>query len=457
MKRPKSVYRELCSGLNALKKKLFRAESVIWLLIASLLLLPVATFQSIAEAKKAQMLLQAREISSLTESIRTYYADNVVARLQAADGKAVFSDDYRNIHGGIPIPATLSIELGALFDRAHTDGRVSYGFMSDYPFAKRASYPLDNFEQTALKAFRNNEKLEFFDSYIKGSPFQDSSRYRFATPVRMRQACVTCHNQHPDSTKRDWRIGDVRGIQEVTIRSINPEGFGNLTNLFAYIGFLGATSLAATAVFHRQSKKLMKANNELRMSGKREAKLSEKLAKQLEEISIFGSVVDDSIVGISIADMSKEDQPIIYVNKAFTQVTGYTKEMAIGYNCRYLQGPETQASEIDKIRQALRQGLTYSGKIINYRNDGSKFWNMLTLYPIRMGDSRKPDYYVANQVDITSIMNIASENHDKCAEILDSLSSLSTKLSLLINNNDQQLLEDLRKIRSLTSSLEIEP
>ncbi|MFM9101694.1 MAG: hypothetical protein ACKOPS_10300, partial [Cyanobium sp.] len=67
------------------------------------------------------MQLQAEEISTLASGIRAYYADNVISRLQAADGKAVYSENYREVHGGIPIPATLSIELGALFDNAHTD------------------------------------------------------------------------------------------------------------------------------------------------------------------------------------------------------------------------------------------------------------------------------------------------------------------------------------------------
>ena len=388
-------------GLDRVWRWIWRPDTVLWLLLASLLLLPFVMLASMGGARVAQMKLQADEISTLASGIRSYYADNVIARLQAADGQAVYSENYRDVHGGIPIPATLSIELGALFDNAHSDGRISYEFLSDYPFAKRLSHPLDAFEQSAIQAFRADPKLKTY-TQLKGNGLGRSS-YRFATPVLMRSACVTCHNAHPDSPKRDWKVGDVRGIQEVTVRGIQAEGFGNLAGLFGYVGLLGLTSLAATAGFQRQSQKLSSLNRQLLDSSQRESTLSARLADQLQELSIFGSVVDDSIIGITIADMRKPDAPLIYVNNAFSVITGYSRELAIGYNCRFLQGADTDPAELERIRAALRSGGSYSGELINYRQDGTRFWNRLTLYPIRIGDRDSPDYYVANQVDVTSL------------------------------------------------------
>ena len=388
-------------GLDRVWRWIWRPDTVLWLLLASLLLLPFVMLASMGGARVAQMKLQADEISTLASGIRSYYADNVIARLQAADGQAVYSENYRDVHGGIPIPATLSIEMGALFDNAHSDGRISYEFLSDYPFAKRLSHPLDAFEQSAIQAFRADPKLKTY-TQLKGNGLGRSS-YRFATPVLMRSACVTCHNAHPDSPKRDWKVGDVRGIQEVTVRGIQAEGFGNLAGLFGYVGVLGLTSVAATTVFQRQSQKLSSLNRQLLDSSQRESSLSARLADQLQELSIFGSVVDDSIIGITIADMRKPDAPLIYVNNAFSVITGYSRELAIGYNCRFLQGADTDPAELERIRAALRSGGSYSGELINYRQDGTRFWNRLTLYPIRIGDRDSPDYYVANQVDVTSL------------------------------------------------------
>ncbi|MCP9805310.1 DUF3365 domain-containing protein [Cyanobium sp. T1B-Tous] len=402
MKRALSFQRVSLASLGrrlaGLRRWIWRPDTVLLVLLASLLLLPLVTVVATSRATVAQMKLQADEISTLATGMRAYYADNVIARLQAADGKAVFSENYRDVHGGIPIPATLSIELGALFDNAHSDGRITYEFLSDYPFAKRTTQPLDLFEKEAISAFRSNPDLTVFDR-LDGFGLGRST-YRLATPVRMRAACVTCHNAHPDSPKRDWKLNDVRGIQEVSVRGLQAEGFGNISWVFGYAGVVGVISVVTTSVFKKQSSAFSKLNRQLVDSTQREIDLAGRLADQLQELSIFGSVVDDSIVGISIADMNKPDEQLIYVNNAFVEITGYPKELAIGYNCRFLQGPDTDPQELARLRQCIRDGQSFAGELINYRMDGTRFLNRLTLYPIRIGDNKKPDYYVANQVNV---------------------------------------------------------
>ena len=80
-----------------------------------------------------------------------------------------------------------------------------------------------------------------------------------------------------------------------------------------------------------------------------------------------------------------------------------SRDLAVGYNCRFLQGPETDPAELQILRDALKTGQAYSGELINYKQDGTRFWNRLTLYPIRLGENDTPDYYVANQVDVTAL------------------------------------------------------
>jgi PAS domain S-box-containing protein len=395
------------TGLSRARLPWFGADALLGLLLTSLLCLPLVMLQSLSGATVAQMELQAEEISTLASGIRAYYADNVIDRLQAANGKAVYSENYRDIHGGIPIPATLSIELGALFDNSHTDGRITYEFLSDYPFAQRASRPLDGFEMEALKEFRSDPDRQSFTKLVGNG--LGASTYRLATPILMRNACVTCHNVHPDSPKRDWKVGDVRGIQEVTVRGLRVDGFGEFGWMFGYVGLLGITSVAATVAFKNQSGKLERLNRRLLESSQRESNLLARMADQVQELSIFGGVVDNSIVGISIADMRQKDQPLIYVNEAFSLVTGYSKELALGYNCRFLQGLDTDPVEIQRIREAISAGDSYSGELLNYRLDGTRFWNRLTLYPVRSSKEpgAKPDFYVANQIDISPLKNNA--------------------------------------------------
>jgi PAS domain S-box-containing protein len=397
--------------LAALVRWCWRPDTILVLLIAALVFLPVVMFSAISAATVGQMQLRAREISTLASGIRAYYADNVIARLQASPGKVVISENYRLVHGAIPIPATLSVELGSLFDNANGDGRMTYGFLSDYPFAKRNSRPLDDFEQAALDAFRRDPQRQTYSRLVGGR--LGPSAYRLATPVLMRQACVTCHNTHPDSPKRDWKVGDVRGIQEVSVRGgMQGEGLAHLSPLLGYVGVVGLISVAATSAFQRQSRQLQRLNRQLKEVSQRETGLSSQLSQQLQELRIFGSVVDHSIISIAIADMHQYDLPLIYVNKAFTDLTGYGAELAIGYNCRFLQGPETDPRELERIRGALRSGSSYTGELVNYRKDGSRFWNRLTLYPVG-GEPGAPDYFVANQVDVTSLRQQAGVPFDQ--------------------------------------------
>ncbi|MBD2423368.1 DUF3365 domain-containing protein [Cyanobium sp. FACHB-13342] len=403
---------------------------VLVLLIVCLIGLPFVMASSLSAATVKQMELQADEISTLATGIRGYYADNVVARLQEANGQAVFTENYRDVHGGIPIPATLSIELGALFDSAHSDGRINYAFLSDYPFAKRDVPPLDGFETDALRAFRQDPELP---RYVKlERPWLGRSTYRLATPVLMRPACVTCHNQHPDSPRKDWKVGDVRGIQEVTVRGIQVDGFGQIGYLVGYVGLLGLVSVGATATFQRQNRLLLTTNDRLREGSRREVNLSDKLRQQVQELSLLGAVVENATFGVSIADMRQDDYPLIYVNEAFCRITGYPKEKASGFNCRFLRGPDTDPVTVSEIARAIREGKSYSCELINYRLNGEKFWNRLTIYPFG-GKPGKPDFYVGNQVDITNIRIFNDSAASQLVALRPSIESAAIQISEAIS------------------------
>jgi PAS domain S-box-containing protein len=401
--------------LTKLIKFVGRPSFVLVLLILSLVGLPFVMVNSLASATAKQMELQADEISTLATGIRSYYADNVVSRLQQAGGKAVFSENYREVHGGIPIPATLSIELGALFDSAHSDGRINYAFLSDYPFARREVPPLDNFEKMALQSLRKDPNQPRIVSLER--PLFGTSSYRLATPVFMRPACVTCHNQHPDSPKRDWKVGDVRGIQEVTVRGIQVNGFGQIGYLVGYVALLGVVSVGAAVTFQRQNKMLLSNNIRLKEGTQREVGLSNKLRQQVQELSLLGSVVENATFGVSIADMRRDDYPLIYVNEAFSKITGYPKDKAAGFNCRFLRGPDTDPNITAEIARAIREGRPFTCELVNYRLNGERFWNRLTIYPFG-GKPGKPDFYVGNQVDITNIRTLGQDAIDKLTSFI---------------------------------------
>ena len=84
-----------------------------------------------------------------------------------------------------------------------------------------------------------------------------------------------------------------------------------------------------------------------------------------------------------VSDATRPDCPIIYASAGFYTMTGYSPKEVIGRNCRFLQGPDTDANEVAKIRDAVKAGHSFCGRLLNYRKDGAPFWNLLTVTPIR--------------------------------------------------------------------------
>jgi PAS domain S-box-containing protein len=83
-----------------------------------------------------------------------------------------------------------------------------------------------------------------------------------------------------------------------------------------------------------------------------------------------------------IADCKQPDLPLVYVTSAFEQQTGYAPAEAIGTNCRFLQGPDTDPKDVAAISRAIAEARSLTIDILNYRKDGTPFWNRLRLRPV---------------------------------------------------------------------------
>ena len=104
--------------------------------------------------------------------------------------------------------------------------------------------------------------------------------------------------------------------------------------------------------------------------------------------------------GITISDPAQPDNPLIYVNSGFTAITGYSSEEVLGRSCRFLQGPDTGPEAAQAIRQALAEDRPCVVELLNYRKDGSTFWNRLSITPIR-NTAGKTTHYIGVLSDIT--------------------------------------------------------
>ena len=99
---------------------------------------------------------------------------------------------------------------------------------------------------------------------------------------------------------------------------------------------------------------------------------------------------------VVITDPSLPGNPIIFVSDEFEKQTGYPPEEVLGRNCRFLQGPDTDPDSIDAISEALQSEGEITVDILNYRKDGSKFWNRLRIRPL-YGEDGEVLYYVGAQ------------------------------------------------------------
>ncbi|WP_221030227.1 PAS domain-containing protein [Actomonas aquatica] len=111
-------------------------------------------------------------------------------------------------------------------------------------------------------------------------------------------------------------------------------------------------------------------------------------------------VLEQMAESVIICDASTEDTPIIYVNQAWIRMTGYSLEESIGRNARFLQGPDTDEAVVEQIRQHLGDGRLFHGELLNYRKDGTPFWNELELRPVR-GQDGKLTHFVGTCTDVT--------------------------------------------------------
>ena len=251
-------------------------ELVLILLVVLLVVgLPVAVWLDLHQTTEASLLRQASDLNSVISSVRGYYSKTVVGRILAEPGSTKVVHNYEAIPGAIPIPATMSLELGRVINEQQQN--ITYRFISDYPFKNREPHVFDKFEASALKALRAGTKKQLTE--VTEDFFSD--RVRLVAPVIMNATCVNCHNAHPESPKHDWKVGDVRGIQEVSITQPIAANLFSLKYLLMYFVVVAVTGFTFIALQRRQAAVIRFINKELETANEFLATLAMKISRYL--------------------------------------------------------------------------------------------------------------------------------------------------------------------------------
>ena len=123
----------------------------------------------------------------------------------------------------------------------------------------------------------------------------------------------------------------------------------------------------------------------------------------LQLVSILESVVDQMEDGVLIVDAKAENKPIIFANKSFYKITGYDAEDIMGKSPRFLIGPGTNSAVVNSIRNCIAGKKTGSTTVLNYKKDGTTFWNYLSLAPIYDEESNI-SHWIGIERDITAVI-----------------------------------------------------
>ena len=115
---------------------------------------------------------------------------------------------------------------------------------------------------------------------------------------------------------------------------------------------------------------------------------------------VLSKILDSCVNGVSLADPDQEDLPLVYVNKAFETITGYTLAEVVGKNCRFLQGKEHDQTEVNKLREAIKDKKSVEVTLHNYRKNGELFYNHLLMSPL-FDSNGNLLYFLGVQLDVT--------------------------------------------------------
>jgi PAS domain S-box-containing protein len=167
------------------------------------------------------------------------------------------------------------------------------------------------------------------------------------------------------------------------------------------------------------------------------------------DTNVLFTAIEASGTGIVISDCGLPDNPLIYVNDGFCQISGYSRDEVVGRNCRFLQGKFTDQAAVARLREAIAKRQSISVRLVNHRKDGTIFHNELHMSPV-LDASGNATHFVGVQHDVSA--QVAAE--EQVRELTARLTSANEQLQAFADTTGRELLAALRPILMYAKELE---
>jgi len=373
--------------VNNFFKKIFKDILVIPIIItAAVMLLGILYLvpHLSKEQDKKNAFYEAQRFAEYIRIFRAYYTDDILTKIKEhSDLKIDF--DHKDKNDTIPLPATVMHDLANLFT-SKVDMRVE--LFSAYPFPNRDKRVLDEFQKESLRSILEHPN----EPYAREDFVDGRLMFRAAFADFMSEkACVECHNTHPNTPKNNWKLGDARGVIEVTLPlSISEKSGQTLTTniiLFILLNFIILTIYYFLVSFFK-NKKLQNTHTNLQ----------EKYSYKNKLLSEYKRAVD---LGAIVSKADKRGK-ITYVNDAFIEISGYGEDELLGKSHSIVKHEDTPKEVFKDLWKTILSKNVWQGDIKNRAKDGRIYYVFATIVPI-LNDKDEIEEFLSIRYDTTNL------------------------------------------------------
>ncbi|MEA2017372.1 MAG: ATP-binding protein [Campylobacterota bacterium] len=295
--------------------------------------------------------------------IRSYYTSNVIGEVKKHTNLKI-NFDHKIDNTTIPLPATLLHDLSAILPQ---DG-IKIKMFSSYPFPNRANRILDIYEKNALEYIEKNQNNVHTQLAIENG--KEVLKVTVAD-VFYDQACVNCHNTRADTPKADWKIGDTRGVIQVTQPLKNGLMLSHdqtIRVLMLFIILISILGIHYMVISYKRQKEHTLAQDIL----------EEEVTNRTKTLNQYKKALDYSAI-VSKAD---SNGVITYVNDQFVELSGYSKEELIGNKHNIIRHPDMDKETFKEMWKTIKSKNAWKGQIKNRTKDGVTYYVATTIIPI---------------------------------------------------------------------------